>query len=112
MLNTVCKRMTRLWQPTSYSFSSGATFLSMVEGFFDRAAIHTGIRADRLAFYKKAESVVKCSIPLVKGTFYLIKITALSKPSQLTDANIKLTNSQLRVAHDTPRMWTSRKLRP
>lgn len=47
--------------------SQGSDFLHMVEAFFDKAAIHTGIRADRLNFYKKAESVVKCSIPLVRG---------------------------------------------
>jgi hypothetical protein len=40
----------------------------MVESFFDRAAVHTGIRTDRLNFYKKAENVVKCSIPLIRGT--------------------------------------------
>ena len=67
MFTTLSKRMPLFSQPLlKYNFS-GATFLHMVEGFFDRAAIHTGIRADRLAFYKKAESVVKCSIPLVKG---------------------------------------------
>jgi hypothetical protein len=41
----------------------------MVESFFDRAALHTGIRADRLAFYKKAENVLKCSIPLFRGIY-------------------------------------------
>jgi hypothetical protein len=39
----------------------------MVEAFFDKAKIHTSIRADRLIFYKKAESVGKCTIPLVRG---------------------------------------------
>lgn len=53
-----------------YSFSSGATFLKMVESFFDRAAVHTAIRTDRLNFYKKAENIVKCSIPLVRGNSY------------------------------------------
>lgn len=51
-----------------YSFSSGTSFLKMVESFFDRAGVHTGIRTDRLNFYKKAENIVKCSIPLVRGT--------------------------------------------
>jgi hypothetical protein len=53
-----------------YTFASGANFLRMVESFFDRAAVHTAIRTDRLNFYKKAENIVKCSIPLVRGNAY------------------------------------------
>lgn len=68
MLNRIFQRLPAFGQPARYSFSEGASFLTMVEGFFDRAAIHTGIRADRLIYYKKAESIVKCSIPLVRGS--------------------------------------------
>ena len=76
MLTHLNKRISLLSQPMftqtgKFQFSQGATFLNMVENFFDRAALHTGIRADRLAYYKKAENVLKCSIPLVRGTFPL-----------------------------------------
>ncbi len=67
MINNILKKGLVLGTPFKYSFSSGATFLKMVESFFDRAAVHTGIRSDYLNFYKKAENVVKCSIPLVRG---------------------------------------------
>ena len=67
MINNIFKRSSFLTLPLRYQFASGATFLKMVESFFDRAAVHTGIRTDRLNFYKKAENVVKCSIPLVRG---------------------------------------------
>ena len=70
MINKFCQKYSLLTNPLKYSFSQanqGTEFLHMVEAFFDRAALHTGIRADRLNFYKKAESVVKCSIPLVRG---------------------------------------------
>lgn len=66
MINNLLKRNSLLYTPLRYSFSNGATFLKMVESFFDRAAVHTGIRNDRLNFYKKAENVVKCSIPLIR----------------------------------------------
>ena len=66
MINRVlAKSIPFMNAPVRYSFS--VTFLRMVESFFDRAALHTGIRADRLQYYKKAESVLKCSIPLVRG---------------------------------------------
>jgi len=39
----------------------------MVESYFDSAGIHTGIRSDYLKFYKKADNVVKCSIPIIRG---------------------------------------------
>ena len=68
MFNRVSKGLPLLWQNPRYRFTQGATFLSMVEGFFDRAAIHTGIRADRLTFYiEEVEALaclmtIKCSI--------------------------------------------------
>lgn len=69
MINNILKRSLLFGTPMRYSFSSGAAFLKMVESFFDRAAVHTGIRSDYLNFYKKAENVVKCSIPLIRGKF-------------------------------------------
>lgn len=67
MINNIFKRSSLLTLPLRHQFATGATFLTMVESFFDRAAVHTGIRTDRLNFYKKAENVVKCSIPLIRG---------------------------------------------
>ena len=70
MINKLFQRYSVFSRPLRYGFSQdnqGSEFLHMVEAFFDKAAIHTGIRADRLNFYKKAESVVKCTIPLVRG---------------------------------------------
>ena len=72
MFGTVCKKMQFFGQPARYHFSQGATFLRMVENYFDKAALHTGIRLDKLNFYKKAESVLKCSIPIVRGTSFII----------------------------------------
>ena len=45
------------------------TFLRTVEAFYGRAGVHTGIRSDRLNYYKKAENIVKCTIPLVRGRY-------------------------------------------
>lgn len=70
MINKICQKYSLLSNPLRFSFSQasqGSDFLHMVEAFFDKAAIHTGIRTDRLNFYKKAENVVKCSIPLFRG---------------------------------------------
>ena len=98
MFNKISKGLPLLWQHPRYHFSQGATFLSMVEGFFDRAAIHTGIRADRLAFYKKADSVVKCSIPLIRGNSIYIQTMAPLKPSPPIAANTKPINYQPKEA--------------
>jgi hypothetical protein len=54
MINNICKRLPLFYQSPRYHFASeGSKFLALVENFFDRAALHTGIRADRLSFYKK-----------------------------------------------------------
>lgn len=37
----------------NFSTSDGASFLKMVENYFDKAGQHTNIPADRLNFYKK-----------------------------------------------------------
>jgi hypothetical protein len=81
----------------------------MVEGFFDRAAVHKVIRTDRLIFYKKAENVVKCSIPLVRGNFGSIQMTALSRPFLHIAASTKLINSPRREGLVTLRTWTLKK---
>lgn len=58
----------------SYTFASssdhGSSFLKMVDSYFDKAGIHTGIRSDYLNFYKKPDNVVKCSIPIVRGNCF------------------------------------------
>ena len=102
---------------TSFNFSShsdeGQSFLTMVENYFDKAGIHTGIRSDYLNFYKKPDNVVKCTYPIIRGSYYhLTKKTEQFKPSLLTDANIKLTNFQLREEQDMLKMSASNKLKP
>lgn len=109
MITNIFKRSPLLNLPLRYSFATGATFLKMVESFFDRAAVHTGIRSDRLNFYKKAENVVKCSIPLIRGTPTAIQTTAPFKPFQPIVASIRPINSPPREERDMPRMWTLRR---
>lgn len=109
MINNICRNVMQLHRPLVYSFSNGATFLKMVESFFDRASVHTFIRTDKLNFYKKAENVVKCSIPLIRGTPSHIQTTDPSKPSQPTDASTKLINFPQREEQDTLKMSTLNK---
>ena len=106
MINNICKNVMQLHRPLLYSFSSGATFLKMVESFFDRASVHTFIRTDRLNFYKKAENVVKCNIPLIRGTPSPTQTTDPSKPSPPIDANIKPINSPPKEEPGMPKMST------
>jgi len=100
----------------SFNFSAhndeGQSFLTMVENYFDKAGIHTGIRSDYLNFYKKPDNVVKCTYPIVRGTFQnLYKKTALFKPFPLIDVNIKLTNSQPKEEQDMLKMLALNKLK-
>lgn len=55
----------------NFSGSDGASFLKMVESYFDKAGRHTNIKVDKLNFYKKPESVVKMTLTLVRGTNHL-----------------------------------------
>jgi len=48
--------------------SEGASFLKMVEEYFDKAGKLTNIKPDRLNFYKKADNVVKFNLTLTRGT--------------------------------------------
>ena len=112
MINNILRRNVRLAGQLNFSFASGATFLKMVESFFDRAAVHTGIRSDRLNFYKKAENVVKCSIPLVRGTPSLSQTTAPLRPFPPIAASTRPTNCQPKEEPGTLKMWILRKLRP
>jgi len=112
MINNLLKRSSLMYNPLRYSFSNGASFLQMVESFFDRAAVHTGIRADRLNFYKKAENVVKCSIPLIRGKIFSTKMMAPLKPFLLIAANTRLTNYQPKEEQDTLKTWIFKKLKP
>lgn len=43
-------------------------FLQMVESYFDKAASHTKIPADKLNLYKKSECVIKFHLTLKRGT--------------------------------------------
>lgn len=102
---------------TSFNFSShsdeGQSFLTMVENYFDKAGIHTGIRSDYLNFYKKPDNVVKCTYPIIRGTFLnLFQKTEPFKLSLLTDANIKLINFQLKEEQDLLKTSASNKLKP
>ena len=54
------------------SSSDGASFLKMVESYFDKAGKHTNIRADKLNFYKKPDNVVKFHLTLTRGNFSMM----------------------------------------
>jgi len=47
--------------------SDGASFLKMVESYFDKAGRHTNIKPDKLNFLKKPDNVVKMTLTLVRG---------------------------------------------
>lgn len=113
MYTKLLKHTPFLLSKPRYLFVStdGATFLQMVEGFFDRAAVHTGIRTDRLIFYKKAENVVKCSIPLVRGNFGSIQMTAPSRLFRHIAASTKLTNCPQREELVTLKTWILKKFK-
>lgn len=51
-----------------YNSSDGASFLKMVEAYFDKAGRHTNIKPDRLTFLKKPDNLVKMTLTLVRGT--------------------------------------------
>jgi len=72
MLRNLALRITNK-HTSPFMFSSakddGQSFLTMVESYFDKAGIHTGIRSDYLNFYKKPDNVVKCTYPIIRGTF-------------------------------------------
>lgn len=57
-----------IFRPSAtFATGEGASFLKMVESYFDKAGIHTNIRSDKLNFYKKADNVVKCNLSIVRG---------------------------------------------
>lgn len=103
----LCKR-------NSFAFateSEGASFLKMVEQYFDKAGALTNIKPDRLNFYKRADNVVKFNLSLTRGKCYLIQMTEVSKLFLPTDVNIKLTNFQLKEEPDMPKMSIFMKLK-
>jgi hypothetical protein len=79
MIRNIANKLTQQFNLTksSFMFSSssndGASFLKMVDSYFDKASTHTGIRSDYLNFYKKPDNVVKCSIPIIRGIFCQLK---------------------------------------
>ncbi len=75
MIKNISNKILKFTSINSSQFSSssseGSSFLKMVESYFDKAGIHTHIRADKLNFYKKADNVVKCNISIVKGNPFI-----------------------------------------
>lgn len=53
------------------SSNDGASFLKMVESYFDKAGRHTNIKPDKLNFLKQPDNVVKMTLTLVRGTLLL-----------------------------------------
>lgn len=51
-----------------YNSNDGASFLKMVESYFDKAGRHTNIKPDKLNFLKKPDNLVKMTLTLVRGT--------------------------------------------
>lgn len=47
--------------------NDGASFLKMVESYFDKAGRHTNIKPDKLNFLKKPDNLVKMTLTLVRG---------------------------------------------
>ncbi len=68
MIRTVLNRLQLSRSVCNFStVSEGASFLQMVEQYFDKAGALTNIRPDRLNFYKKADNVVKFNLTLTRG---------------------------------------------
>lgn len=67
MIRRTLKTLPLLGMGNRFNMLTSETFLKMVENYYDRAAVHTTIRSDRLNYYKKAENTVKCTIPLIRG---------------------------------------------
>jgi hypothetical protein len=74
MIKNISFKILKSSQKSGFAFSTseGASFLQMVESYFDKAGIHTNIRSDKLNFYKKADNVVKCNLSIVRGIFNII----------------------------------------
>lgn len=70
MIRTTLNKL--ILKNNSYTFSTqseGASFLKMVEEYFDKAGTLTNIKPDRLNFYKRADNVVKFNLTLIKGNY-------------------------------------------
>lgn len=63
---SLCRNLVH--QGQFHSASEGASFLKMVESYFDKAGRHTDIKMDKLNFLKKPDNVVKMTLTLVRGT--------------------------------------------
>lgn len=79
MITNIASKITRN-STSCFMFSSvqdeGQSFLKMVNQYFDKAGIHTGIRSDYLNFYKKPDNVVKCTYPIIRDNGSIETITA------------------------------------
>lgn len=70
-MRKICSTFNKnLLHASRYNASEGATFLKMVESYFDKAGRHTNIKPDKLNFLKKPDNVVKMTLTLVRGTRY------------------------------------------
>lgn len=86
-------------------------FLEMVESYFDKAASHTKIPADKLNLYKKSECVIKFHLTLKRGKPAVMQTMAPSRPFRPSDASTRLTRCPAREERDLPLTWTLRRSR-
>ncbi len=72
MIRTISRITNSYTQAFSFStvHDEGQSFLKMVESYFDKAGVHTGIRTDYLNFYKKPDNVLKCTYPIIRGILF------------------------------------------
>ena len=55
----------------SKSKNHESSFLEMVENYFDKAGRHTKIKSDLLNFYKKPDNLVKLTLNLKRGIYFV-----------------------------------------
>jgi hypothetical protein len=98
MLRNIATRLTtRYTQPFMFSSikDEGQSFLTMVNSYFDKAGIHTGIRSDYLNFYKKPDNVVKCTYPIIRG----ISFNILRKRPNLNHSSLPMPTQNPQTTH-------------
>ena len=98
MLRNIATRLTtRYTQPFMFSSikDEGQSFLTMVNSYFDKAGIHTGIRSDYLNFYKKPDNVVKCTYPIIRG----ISFDIFRKRPNLNHSSLPMPTQNSQTPH-------------